>query len=507
MDFLSINAKTTRTSDIIFSSTSYLGPSFSGFANLKIDIGPESCGTLNLGNRNLFYENISHWMFRDGTYTINGTAKPYEALDVGRNANVTVTGGSGSDLFVFEADVDKQSLTITDFSYKDDQICYRPGGTFYPYPATLDSAVKLASNLKIVHAGSGADARTKITAYGPQSSTYCDLVVNGHYELDGIDVGQSDNAFMLSLKPATALKYGDIGATSGGAGNNGSSSGGSGGSTAGSYMLAASSVSVSEGANATFLVSSNGVSPGAAIPYTLSGVSASDMVGGSLSGSAIIDTSGKATISIGLNPDATTEGNETLTVNAGGKTASILINDTSIGAAMTATYTLLSNAATVNEGSTAKFTLSGTNTTPGAVVPYVISGVSAEDLGTSEVSGRVKLDDLGMATISIPVAADMVTEGNEIMAVTVGGQVATITINDTSKSGSEYYISASDGLVSEGKVATFMVSAANAVAGTKLAYTISGTGINTRDIGNGKLSGSVSAGSDSSAIIVRRQHV
>ena len=45
------------------------------------------------------------------------------------------------------------------------------------------------------------------------------------------------------------------------------------------------------------------------------------------------------------------------------------------------------------------------------------------------------------------------------------------------------------------------MSAANAVAGTKLAYTISGSGITTKDIGNGKLSGSVSVGSDGSAII------
>ncbi len=184
-----------------------------------------------------------------------------------------------------------------------------------------------------------------------------------------------------------------------------------------------------------------------------------------------------------------------------GKPAPNEISNNLKGNSMTATYTLLSNAATVNEGSTAKFTLNGTAAAAGTVVPYVISGVSSEDLGSGEVSGRVTLDDLGMATISIPIAADMASEGNEVMVVTAGGQVATVQITDGSKSGSEYYISASDGLVQEGRVATFTVSAANAVAGTKLAYTISGSGINARDIGNGKLSGSVSIGSDSSAII------
>ena len=143
--------------------------------------------------------------------------------------------------------------------------------------------------------------------------------------------------------------------------NGSNSSNSSGSSNAVSYTITANSQNASEGSNAIFLVSSTGAAVGTSVPYSISGVSASDIVGGLLTGTAILDTSGKATISIGMTSDSTTEGTETITITAGGKTASTLINDTSIGAAVTATYTLVANSSTVSEGSTAKLTITGTN--------------------------------------------------------------------------------------------------------------------------------------------------
>ncbi len=266
------------------------------------------------------------------------------------------------------------------------------------------------------------------------------------------------------------------------------------------YNLSATSSSINEGDNATFTLYTTNVQAGTSVPYVISGLSAADITDGAVNGSVSVNAAGLATISIPISADKVTEGTETLTVTAGSKSASAQILDTS-KQSVVATYSIAASASSVNEGSTAKFTVTATGVTVGASTAYTLSGLNAEDITGDEVNGRVTFDDLGMATVSVPIAADNKTEGSESLTLTIGSTTSTITINDTSKSGSEYYISASDGQVTEGKVATFIVTAANAVAGTKLAYTISGSGITTKDIGNGKLSGSVSVGSDSSAII------
>ena len=57
---------------------------------------------------------------------------------------------------------------------------------------------------------------------------------------------------------------------------------------------------------------------------------AADVFGGALSGNAVVDSSGLATISVALLNDLLTEGAETLMVTVGGAKASIVVNDTSI---------------------------------------------------------------------------------------------------------------------------------------------------------------------------------
>ena len=167
------------------------------------------------------------------------------------------------------------------------------------------------------------------------------------------------------------------------------------------------------------------------MPYTLSGISAADVSGSSLSGNAVVNSSGVATISVTLLNDALTEEAETLTVTAGGATASTLVNDTSKGVA---TYSLLAASASVNEGSTATFTLSTTNLAAGTEVVYTLSGVNASDITGGALSGTASVNLNGTATISIPITADLATEGAETLTVTAQGKSASMTINDTSKS-------------------------------------------------------------------------
>ena len=63
--------------------------------------------------------------------------------------------------------------------------------------------------------------------------------------------------------------------------------------------------------------------------YTISGVSSADITGGALSGTAIVSSSGNATITIPIASDLTTEGTESLTVTAQGISSSVLILDIS----------------------------------------------------------------------------------------------------------------------------------------------------------------------------------
>ena len=142
---------------------------------------------------------------------------------------------------------------------------------------------------------------------------------------------------------------------------------------------------------------------------------------------------GQATISVPIVADSSTEGSETLTVTAQGASASTTINDTST--TPVPTYNVSASSASVDEGATATFTLSTTNVAAGTVIAYAISGVSSADVTGGALAGTVTVGTNGQATISIPIAADNLTEGTETLTVTAQGKSASVTINDTSLTG------------------------------------------------------------------------
>ena len=270
-----------------------------------------------------------------------------------------------------------------------------------------------------------------------------------------------------------------------------------------SVRIVPSTVSVTEGNQLKIEFFTTNIEWGKTVDYLISGVSSADISGTALSGSLAVSedgVNGKAVLNLDISADIVIDGDETLTVTAGGTSTSVQILDTSKPPSTT-TYSISPSASSVNEGAIAKFTVSAEGTIAGTTVAYILSGLSAEDITGGEVSGSLVLDTLGMGTISVPIAADGKTEGSEPLTVTVGSTTSTITVNDTSKSTSQYYLSAADGIVEEGKIATFTISAEDAKPGTKIPYTISGSGITAKDIVNGKLSGSVAVGADNSATI------
>jgi hypothetical protein len=156
--------------------------------------------------------------------------------------------------------------------------------------------------------GTSGDDRALALTTGLDGSIYASGMTGG--ALDGQTFSGKGDAFLV--------KYQDTEATP-------------------TYSLSAGSSSYNEGSTAIFTLTTTNVASGTAVPYTLSGISAADVSGGSLSGNAVVNSSGIATISVTLLNDSLTEGTETLTVSAGNASASTLIFDSS----KTSSYTTL----------------------------------------------------------------------------------------------------------------------------------------------------------------------
>jgi sugar lactone lactonase YvrE len=95
------------------------------------------------------------------------------------------------------------------------------------------------------------------------------------------------------------------------------------------YALTRSAASVNEGGSVTFTMTTTDVADGVNVPYTITGVSTSDIDGAPLTGNFTIN-SNTASVTFDITADATTEGTETMTMTSGGQTATVTINDTSV---------------------------------------------------------------------------------------------------------------------------------------------------------------------------------
>jgi hypothetical protein len=148
------------------------------------------------------------------------------------------------------------------------------------------------------------------------------------------------------------------------------------------------------------------------------------------------------------------------------------------------TYSLSASTASVNEGSTAVFNLTTTNLAVGTEVSYTLSGLSQSDLNLGTLTGKVTVGAGGAASISIPIAADGATEGQESLTISAQGATASIVINDSSKSAATptYSLIAGSSSIDEGASVRVIVNTTNVAPGTSLEYGISGVNITTDDL-------------------------
>ena len=271
------------------------------------------------------------------------------------------------------------------------------------------------------YSADGAKVWTKLLgSSGTEWANALTTGLDGAIYIAGFNDGSLDGQTNSGGYDAFLVKYQDVTATP-------------------TYTLSASSTSVNEGSTATFTLTTTNVTSGTSVPYTLSGVSAADITGGLLTGSATVNSSGVATISVGIVADSLTEGAETLTITAGGSSASTGVNDTSIAAGA---YQLNGYSTSVNEGGFAEFTLYTKNVAIGTVINYSISGtgITSSDIvggslsGTSVVASTSFNGFTGGATIYIYIAEDSLTEGAESLEIYSQGKSSNIAIKDTSKS-------------------------------------------------------------------------
>jgi hypothetical protein len=277
------------------------------------------------------------------------------------------------------------------------------------------------------------------------------------------------------------------------------------------YSITPSSTSVNEDATLIFTVNTTNIEWGTSINYSISGITSADISDGKLSGTTTIfqnGLNGLATVVINIAADKLTEGNETLILNVGSATASAVINDTS----GTATYSLSASSVSVDEGSTATFTLITTGVASGTSISYTISGSINPQADTSfgaltvysngvstTISGNAIVNASGVATISVTLLNDNLSEGTETLTITAGGATASTVVNDTSKSTASYALSAGSTIYNEGSIATFTLKTTNLASGTSVPFTLSG--ISAADISGGALSGNAIVNSSGVATI------
>ena len=143
------------------------------------------------------------------------------------------------------------------------------------------------------------------------------------------------------------------------------------------YSITSGSNNVNEGSTATFTLTTTNVAASTSVPYTLSGVSAADITGVLLSGTATLNSSGTATISVSIAADFLTEGAEILTITSGDASASTTVNDTSLSAVASVNVAVSPASVTENGATNLTYTFTRTgDTSVGLAVNIDLGGTA-----------------------------------------------------------------------------------------------------------------------------------
>jgi len=266
------------------------------------------------------------------------------------------------------------------------------------------------------------------------------------------------------------------------------------------YSLSITRALVNEGSSLTIILDTTGESlpDGTLVPFTISGtgVTAGDFVGvTSLSGNFNIQ-SNRGRLNLNPAQDLSTEGSETvlLTLTGSGRSESIgfTILDTSINPVNTPEfYITTSPSSVVQEGTYLTFFANAYYLSSGTTVPYIISGISTDDIVSQTLTGILTFNTplngpagITSANLTVGITEDFVTEGYETIVFLVNPTfpytvqlTSTVTILDTSISKKpNYVITPNKSKVIEGGNVVFNMTTTNVDDGTNIEYRIIGAG-------------------------------
>ena len=168
-------------------------------------------------------------------------------------------------------------------------------------------------------------------------------------------------------------------------------------------------------------------------------------------------------------------------------------------------YALSRSVASTDEGTSITFTLSTAHVANGTAVPYVINGISEQDLIAGSLTGSFVVN-AGSSTLSFTIAEDTLTEGTETLTLSAANKTASVSILDTSRApiyevypGLDYKLSRSVASANEGSVVAYTLSSWFFGQGDVVPYTIGG--IAAEDLLAGSLTGSFVFGNTNTATL------
>ena len=168
-------------------------------------------------------------------------------------------------------------------------------------------------------------------------------------------------------------------------------------------------------------------------------------------------------------------------------------------------YALTRSVASTDEGTSITFTLSTAHVANGTAVPYVINGISEQDLIAGSLTGSFVVN-AGSSVLSFTIAEDTLTEGTETLTLSAANKTASVSILDTSREpiyiadpGVDYKLSRSVVSANEGSVVAYTLSSWFFGQGDVVPYTIGG--IAAEDLLAGSLTGSFVFGNTNTATL------
>lgn len=263
------------------------------------------------------------------------------------------------------------------------------------------------------------------------------------------------------------------------------------------YTLSSSASGVDEGGSFTITLATTNLVNSTIIPYTITGVSSSDINNAALTGSFVIGVTNTVTFEVSAD-SIFDDGTETflLSLDNNEATVSVTIADTS---SPNPTYFLGSSSSTAEEGSTIVITLTTGNVPSGTTLGYTITGITSADISGESLTGQFVVGTTN--TKSFTFTADETSEGQEsmVLALTNGLATTTIVIADTSVVAPTYTLTSNVASVNEGGTFIVTLTYLNGVPGVVVPWTI--TGVAAADVVGGTLTGSFVIGTTETATV------